>query len=680
MPQSPAVAVPTLAAQRRQIIRNDQLATRSNLNGEQTALELGQAIPLVIGLRTGNTGGVLLSPPASECRFTNDEANRVTASYELVLADGQLGAIAAADAYQGDTQLAPENLIQAYNGRAGTWAPGNFIQQRFSVTTSSTVQTVEGKAIGSGPMLDLAPFSDEELALHIDEQVAKLSLKSSGNYVTKYEVSITKAIDWPTVGRLAATKGSSAFVAGSGGSATIDPSAGTAGWYATQPWESSSGGIAGPTPDPGQTGPAITPYGSGVQIWWTAANSWLTDRTQSGRYFNVTGYNVNRPASTEPFGGIDVELTETINGAFLQPITATFLARDGTYYATIYGGFPAVSYTVTVTEENSEPLPKPEATLYCGTGGSYAGLTTVSVSRTYPAGDEGWRRQSHFFIRQGQPILRLIEGSAGPTNLLPDVAYHLLVASKRVPAQLIDTTALTAAARFCATNGITFDGAIANPANVREWLALVAPLHLLRVTDRWGQIGLRPALPVTAAHTIDTSPLTPVMVFDESTILGELSATYRPAADRKPFCALVLWRDQPENDIGVPQATEVRYQGMAIDGPYSDIDGAEFITRELHAVRAGALALARRQHVTHDASWQVAPSPAVAALRSGDIVRVNLARNPTTGAPSVWSYLYEIERLSGPPAGPWTIEASHHPVDDLGASLLARDVAGASIA
>jgi hypothetical protein len=70
----------------------------------------------------------------------------------------------------------------------------------------------------------------------------------------------------------------------------------------------------------------------------------------------------------------------------------------------------------------------------------------------------------------------------------------------------------------------------------------------------------------------------------------------------------------------------------------------------------------------------------MAALRAGDIVRVNRARNPTTGAPSVWSYLYEIERLSGPPLGPWTIEASHHPVDDLGASLLAQAVANVAIA
>ena len=259
------------------------------------------------------------------------------------------------------------------------------------------------------------------------------------------------------------------------------------------------------------------------------------------------------------------------------------------------------------------------------------------------------------------------------------MAYHLLIASGRMPSQLIDVPGLTAAARFCAANGITFDGIIANPSNVREYLNLLAPLHLLRVTDRWGMLGLRPALPVTIAHAIDTSPLTPVMAFDESNS-SDFQITRRPISDRKPFAALVLWRDQPENDVGVTQATEVRYAGTAIDGPYEDLDGAEFMTRELHAVRAGAFRLARRRHITHDASWVVTPTPQIAALRAGDIVRMDRARNPVVGAPGVWSYLYEVEKISGPLLGPWTIEASHHPVDDAGCSILAREVAGAAVA
>jgi hypothetical protein len=685
MPSTPAVAVPTLAAQRRQVVRNDNLAVRADLNGQQTALELGQAIPLVIGRRTGATGGVLISPPAAECRFTNDSANRVTASYLLVLADGQLGTIAATDAYQGDTQLTAGEITQAYGARAASWAPGNFIQQRFEVTTTSRVETEEGKAIGAGAFLDLSGFTDAELANHIDDQVATVNIKSSGNYVTKFKIDVRKTIDWPAAGRTKAYKGTAAdfgvSVGGGGGSGSgtssivFEPA--TIAYYEGLAWNAGSDSSAGPNGSGGS--PEILRYGWGTQMWWVAGNQWFINRATAGRYLATAQYEVTRPASTEPYGDIDFQLRETINGAFLLPITASASAYDGIYYAAIYGGLPAVSYSITITEENSEPLPKPEATLYCGTGGTYAGLTTVSLVKTYPAGDTGWQRQVHFFVRQGQPLHRLIEGTAGPSNLFPDVAHHLLIASGRVPPQLIDVPGLTAAAKFCAANGITFDGVIANPANVREYLSLMAPMHLLRVTDRWGLLGLRPALPVTVAHGIDTSPITPVMVFDESNS-RQLQITRRPIADRKPFAALVKWREQPENDLAYYPASEVRYAGTAINGPYEDLDGSEFMTREMHSVWAGAFRLARRRHITHNASWSVVPTPQIAALRAGDIVRMDRARNPSVGGPSVWSYLYEIENISGPLLGPWTIQASHHPIDDAGCSLLAREVAGATVA
>lgn len=686
MTGSPAVAVPTLAAQRRQVIRNDGLAARADLNGQQTALELGQAIPLVIGKRTGATGGVLISPPAAECRFSNDETNRVTASYLLVLADGQLGTIAATDAYQGDSQLVAGEITQAYGARAASWAPGNFIQQRFDFTLSVTEQIVEGKQIGAEG-LDISLMTVQELAEHIDDALASAAISSSGNYVTRFKIDVTKTVDWNRNGDIAYAKGNTiaptttgwSVSAGSGGtsgiSVVVTPDLS---YFDSTPW-------AGPYPSPYSVakdeGVVIRFVSNGYGVYAMVDNGYVYERTEAGRSINTKEYEVTRAASTEPYGDIQVNLLEQLNGGFLLTETA-YISNPyiDNKSVGLFGGLAPVTYKLTITEENSEPLPKPEATLYCGTGGgTYSGLTTVSLVKTYPAGDTGWQRQAHFFIRNGQPIHRLIEGSPGATNLFPDVAHHLLIASGRVPSQLIDVTGLTAAARFCSVNGITFDGVIANPSNVREYLNLLAPMHLLRVTDRWGMLGLRPALPVTVAHAINTSPLTPVMTFDESNSYG-FQVTRRPISDRKAFATLVLWRDQPENDVGVTQATEVRYAGTAIDGPYEDLDGSEFMTRELHAVRAGALRLAQRRHITHDASWVVVPTPQIAALRAGDIVRMDRARNPVLGASDVWSYLYEIETISGPLLGPWTIQASHHPVNDAGSSLLALEVAGAAVA
>lgn len=682
MPSTPAVAVPLLAAQRRQIQRNDELITRGDLNVEQTSLEIGQSIPIVFGKRTDGAGGVWLSPPAAECRFENDTANRVTASYLLVLADGQLGTIAAADAYQGDSPLLAGQIAQAYNARAAAWAPGNFIQQRFNVTTTSRRELVQGKQIGVGELLDLASMDADALALHIDEQVGSLAIKSAGNYVTSFEITVTKSVDWPADGFTDVYKGPSVAVSGESGPSGSDFVFGTPEFYDRLPWQYANGAEVGPAADANAYSPTIQKYAySGQWLWFRAANQWVRDRGQDGRYMATAQYEVTRTASTEPYGDIEFNLTETIRGGFLLYETASIAVTDGTYYASILGGLPPVSYDVLIEETNSEPLPKPEATLYCGTGGSYSSLSTFSIVRQYPAGDDGWKRQAHLFVREGEAVTRLIEGTAGASNLFPDLARELLLASARMPAALIDDAALLAAARFCSTNLITFDGVVANPSNVREYLDRVAPLNLLRVTNRWGKIGLRPALPVTAAHAFELGTLTPVATFDESNMLpATFSYEYVRASDRKAFAALVLWREQPEADIGVMRATEVRYTGTATDGPFEEYDGSDFITRELHAIRAGALELARRKHITHRGSFDVAPTAAVAALRSGDIIRVNRARTPSIGSSTIWSYLYEIETITGPPLGPWKIEITHHPVDPEGRSLLARDVAAAVVA
>jgi hypothetical protein len=70
----------------------------------------------------------------------------------------------------------------------------------------------------------------------------------------------------------------------------------------------------------------------------------------------------------------------------------------------------------------------------------------------------------------------------------------------------------------------------------------------------------------------------------------------------------------------------------------------------------------------------------VSALAPGDIIRVTRARTPTIGSATVWSYLYEIESISGPPLGPWTISITHFPVDLDGRSVVVRDVLAAAAA
>lgn len=432
--------------------------------------------------------------------------------------------------------------------------------------------------------------------------------------------------------------------------------------------------------------PRYYPKDNGWGVQLDVSNQWIYDRANQGRYLlNFAGYEMTRPASTEPYGDIEINITEVVRGGFLTSETASFVSTfDGSVITTgLLGGLASVTYLLKITEVNSEPLPKPEATLHCGTGGTYSGLTTLSVTKQYPAENEGWRRQIHLFARNGTPVPRLIEGTSGPSNLFPDLARFAWLSTGRVDASQIDDTALLAAARFNAANDMTCDGIAMISVNVAEWVNNMAPLFLLRPTNHWGKLGLRPAIPVTSSNTIDVAPITPAASFNESNILPNSFKVDSFEAEERNWQVgiLTLWREQPETNLGIKRGSgPFRFAGVPDSSPIETVDASEWVTRELHATRLAALELARRRYITHRATIAVEPSLAMAALIPGCIVRLDLAINPSVGRSSTWSYYYTMLSIGGPPLGPWTVELEHHPINQNGVSMLSLVVAGASIA
>lgn len=99
----------------------------SQLDSPQRAAVIGEPVPIVFCRRdeAGGTGGVLISPPATEARFSNDASNACTASYHLILSEGLIGSIQVRDVFQRSCRVGTHT--QTYNRRAGSWTPGNFI-------------------------------------------------------------------------------------------------------------------------------------------------------------------------------------------------------------------------------------------------------------------------------------------------------------------------------------------------------------------------------------------------------------------------------------------------------------------------------------------------------------------------------------------------------------------------
>ena len=312
---------------------------------------------------------------------------------------------------------------------------------------------------------------------------------------------------------------------------------------------------------------------------------------------------------------------------------------------------------------------------YCGTSGTYDNMTTLAYQNTHADGDSTWDKQVHCFVREGMQVTRILDSTYGPSNNVVDLALYLIRQSARLPEALLDTTAFTEAANFTNTNNFYYNGIFDRSTNLEDWLEKIAKGFMLRVSDKNGAKGFRPALPINEDFTLQTTAVTWVFDFTEEHILpGGFEIQYIPLADRKPITAEVLWRQQPDNDIGIIRTAQVGYTGEATDGPFEQYDLSDFCTSEDHAVKVGMFYVARRKYITHTLRITVKPDSFNTTLVLGDLVRVLLRRETEVEAISQHNYLYEVERINKTISGAVELDLIHFPIDSQGRSLVALDV------
>jgi len=306
-------------------------------------------------------------------------------------------------------------------------------------------------------------------------------------------------------------------------------------------------------------------------------------------------------------------------------------------------------------------------------------MTTMSCVNTFVDGSERWEHQLHIFVREGIKITRIIDSTLGPSNNVIDLALYLMDKSGRIPSTLIDSTQMLAAANFTQTNGLHFNGIFQESLNLDEWLEQISNDYLLRLVELNGKFGFRPRLPVNANHTIKTTAIDWAYTFTEDHLLPDgFEIQYIPLADRIPVTLQMMWRQQPESDIGFPRTTEISYSGEATAGPFEQYDLSGYCTSETHAVKVGAYRLARRKFITHTLRLKVRPANYNSLLAQGDIVRVRLRRETALAALDYHDYLYEIERIEKTASGACVFDLTHFPIDAQGRSLVALEVAAAT--
>ena len=318
--------------------------------------------------------------------------------------------------------------------------------------------------------------------------------------------------------------------------------------------------------------------------------------------------------------------------------------------------------------------------IFCGTSGYYDDLTTLSYENTHADGDQTWDRQVHCFVREGIIVDRLIEGTAGSSNNVCDLAIYLIKQSSRFPDDLIDTATFTTAANFTETQQLYYNGEFKDSQNLEDWLQRISTYFLMRVSDKNGKKAFRPRVPITDAYAIDTGVVTPVFTFSEDHLLPDgFEIEWIPYADRRPTIMQMLWRQQPEDDIGIVRSSLVNIVNKFDDLPIEQHDMSAFCASELHAVKAGTYLAAKRAFVSHTLRVRVKPDAYNSTLTLGDVVRVRLQRETDPDAVSWHDYFYEVERINKTFSGAVELDLIHYPIDANGRSVLALYVAAAQI-
>ena len=335
---------------------------------------------------------------------------------------------------------------------------------------------------------------------------------------------------------------------------------------------------------------------------------------------------------------------------------------------------PATTITNVANKTTWDNIPS-----YPGTDAIFTDLTALSYTNVFADGDRTYDRQIYVFVENGLKVTRILDSTLGSSNNFIDLAIYLIKQSKRLPDDMIDDTSMLAAANFLEANSFLCNGIVSKSQNLEDFLTQTGNQFLLRLSEKDGKKCFKPRLPVNTDHSINsTNAIVPTFGFTEDHILdGSFEIEYIPITERQDAKALVMWKQQNDNDLPIIRTSEVQQTGVT-DPVIIQYDLSQWCCSESHAVKFGAFMIAKRKYITHTLRISVRPSTFNSTLALGDIVRVRLRRETNAGTIDHHDYLYEVERIQKATTGVIELDLIHFPIDQNKKSIVAQAVVAAT--
>ena len=235
-------------------------------------------------------------------------------------------------------------------------------------------------------------------------------------------------------------------------------------------------------------------------------------------------------------------------------------------------------------------------------------------------------QQLSAYVKKGIKVNRLIDDNgaptatlSGPTNNFAEIAYALLTDDRLGAGELLGSAAtdrdrMTKAAQFCRANGFTWDGAIGQKLNLRDFIFENAGYCLLDFTILGGQFSLVPSVPVTSGYAIDNAAQPPISALFTDGNIRELTVSWLSPEERQLFKAVVKWRQETDNGFSQERLFTMRLsdaQGGSDSDGEEVFDLSNFCTTQRQAEVFAKYALKLRKEVDHGLKFSTTPQSAM---------------------------------------------------------------------
>ena len=160
-----------------------------------------------------------------------------------------------------------------------------------------------------------------------------------------------------------------------------------------------------------------------------------------------------------------------------------------------------------------------------------------------------------------------------------------LGAGELIGSAAVNRDAMRLAAQFCEANNFYWDGVIAEPINLREFIFEQAAFILCDFTIKGGQFALVPSVPYGSDKRINPSQaITVKALFTDGNMKeGSMKVTFLSPEERQPFKAVVLYREETKNGFAETRSLTTWLRSSGSVAPAEEFDLTMFCTSETQA-------------------------------------------------------------------------------------------------